>query len=84
MALTGPLERLTAVAKAFRIYISTVPADAEDYLVDHSICLYLMDTNGQILEYFGQHMTAEESIIKAVDLIQKDQAALKAGDKKQM
>lgn len=54
LALTGPLERLTAVAKLFRIYISSIPDGVDDYLVDHSICLYLMDTNGKILEYFGQ------------------------------
>lgn len=84
LALTGPLERLTAVAKLFRIYISSIPDGVDDYLVDHSICLYLMDTNGKILEYFGQHMTADESIIKAVELIQLDQKALKDGSKKQL
>ena len=56
LTLTGSVERVTAAAKIFRIYISSIPADQEDYLVDHSICLYLMDTNGQILEYFGQHV----------------------------
>jgi cytochrome oxidase Cu insertion factor (SCO1/SenC/PrrC family) len=48
LALTGALDKVTSVAKAFRIYISSIPVDQEDYLVDHSICLYMMDTNGQV------------------------------------
>lgn len=84
LTLTGPLERLTSVAKAFRIYISSIPDDVEDYLVDHSICLYLMDTNGKILEYFGQHMTADEIVGKMVDLVQTDQKAIQSGNKKQL
>jgi hypothetical protein len=42
-----------------------------------------MDTNGTILEYFGQHMMADECIGKMVELIRADQQALKT-DKKQL
>ncbi len=38
----------------------------------------------QILEYFGQHMTADECVGKMVELIRIDQQALKTGQKKQL
>jgi len=51
-----------AVCKAYRVYFSTPPnADPKgDYLVDHSIFVYLMDPNGLFVEAFGQNVSAEE------------------------
>lgn len=48
------------------MYFSTPPnADPNgDYLVDHSIYVYLMDPNGQFLEAFGQSVTVDEVVGK--------------------
>jgi len=58
------------VCKAYRVYFSTPPnADPKgDYLVDHSIYVYLMDPNGQFVEAFGQSATSEE----VVDRVMKE------------
>jgi protein SCO1 len=59
-----PYAALKSVCKAYRVYFST-PADADpngDYLVDHSIFIYLMDPNGQFVEAFGQAKTTEEIV----------------------
>jgi protein SCO1/2 len=66
-----------AVCKAYRVYFSTPPnADPKgDYLVDHSIFVYLMDPNGQFVEAFGQNVSAEEvetKINEAVGQWQKE------------
>ena len=52
------------MCKAYRVYFSTPPgADPKgDYLVDHSIFVYLMDPRGQFVEAFGQSTKAEEII----------------------
>jgi protein SCO1/2 len=58
------------------VYFST-PPDADphgDYLVDHSIFIYLMDPQGEFVEAFGQaKVTAEiiERVEKEIELWQK-------------
>lgn len=54
--LVGSYQAVKAMCKAYRIYFSTPPnAKPEDnYLVDHSIFVYLMDPKGQFVEAFGQ------------------------------
>lgn len=64
VGLTGAYTTIKNVCKAYRVYFST-PPDADpkgDYLVDHSIYIYLMDPNGQFVEAFGQSSTAEEVV----------------------
>jgi protein SCO1/2 len=62
--MTGTTEEIAEAAKAYRVYFSTSQYDEQDpngdYLVDHSIFIYLMGPDGQLLEYFGQNRTAEE------------------------
>ena len=62
IGLVGGYTDTKAVCKAYRVYFSTPPnADPKgDYLVDHSIFVYLMDPNGQFVEAFGQNVSAEE------------------------
>jgi len=62
IGLVGGYAETKAVCKAYRVYFSTPPnADPMgDYLVDHSIFVYLMDPNGQFVEAFGQNVTVEE------------------------
>jgi len=60
VALTGTAEQIAAAAKAYRVYVS-VPAEAgEDYLVDHSGFLYLMDREGRYAAHFRHAVTPEE------------------------
>lgn len=64
IGLVGDYASTKAVCKAYRVYFSTPPnADPKgDYLVDHSIFVYLMDPNGEFVEAFGQNVKAEEII----------------------
>jgi protein SCO1/2 len=63
-ALTGTFEAIKATCKAYRVYFSTPPGaqSTDDYLVDHSIFVYLMDPEGKFVEAFGQITTVGEVV----------------------
>ncbi|KDQ28853.1 hypothetical protein PLEOSDRAFT_1111972, partial [Pleurotus ostreatus PC15] len=71
IGLVGSYESTKAVCKAYRVYFSTPPnADPNgDYLVDHSIFVYLMDPEGQFIEAFGQAVDTPEVISKIHDAV---------------
>ena len=46
-------------AKAYRVYF-TKTDDTEDYLVDHSIIMYLIDPKGNFVSFYGKNYTAEQ------------------------
>lgn len=66
VGLYGDYDATKAICKKYRVYFSTPPnADPSgDYLVDHSIFVYLMDPDGKFVEAFGQSVTGEEVVQK--------------------
>ncbi|EPQ59759.1 SCO1 protein [Gloeophyllum trabeum ATCC 11539] len=64
VGLTGPYDAVKAACKAYRVYFSTPPGTkpGDDYLVDHSIFIYLMDPAGQFVDAFGQ-VTGVEDVV---------------------
>ncbi|KAF8960241.1 h-sco1 [Flammula alnicola] len=77
IGLTGGYAETKAVCKAYRVYFSTPPnADPKgDYLVDHSIFVYLMDPTGNFVDAFGQNVEQEqvcEKINEAIANWQKE------------
>lgn len=72
VGLTGTYENVKNVCKKFRVYFSTPPdvKPGQDYLVDHSIFFYLMDSEGNFVDVIGREVTAPqgaERIKKHVD-----------------
>ncbi len=66
MGLTGPRDQLEKVWKGYRVYVMKgIDGSPDDYLMDHSITLYLMDQNARFLDFFGSNMS-EEAIAKKI------------------
>lgn len=49
LGLTGPMDEIQRVAKAYRVYYRKVPLDGGDYTVDHTALVYLFDAEGKFV-----------------------------------
>tara|TARA_Y100000588_G_scaffold303057_1_gene325485 strand:- start:189 stop:545 length:357 start_codon:yes stop_codon:yes gene_type:complete len=65
VGLTGTDEQIAKAARAFRVYYSRSKEDrgaSNDYLLDHSSIIYLMDSVGIYITHFT-HTTAVSKIV---------------------
>ncbi len=64
--LTGSVEQITAVAKAYRVYYAKVKDEesSADYLMDHTAITYLMGPEGEYVGHFGHSVTPEKMAAK--------------------
>ena len=58
LGLTGDPAEIAAVAKAYRVYYKKVPLE-QDYTMDHTTIVYLMDKEGRFVSPFSLKRTAE-------------------------
>jgi len=70
--LTGTEAEIGKIAKSFRLYYSVPETEDDDYLVDHSIFFYLLDREGNMLEYYGRQVEDVELATRITVDIEKD------------
>lgn len=60
VGLTGSEPAIKEAAKAYRVYYSKPDNQDEDYLVDHTIIMYLINPAGLFEAYYGQNIAAKD------------------------
>lgn len=60
IGLTGTPSEIQAAAKAYRVYYAKAAGKERDYLMDHSVFIYLMDRDGKYVTHFTNKQRADE------------------------
>lgn len=69
IGLTGTEEQINAVTKAYKVYYARVPIENDDYTMDHTASVLLMDSSGEFFGTLDFEEAADVRIAKLKKLI---------------
>jgi protein SCO1/2 len=64
LGLTGTSEQVGAALRNFHVYAAKVPLDGDNYVMEHSSFIYLMDREGRYAAHFPAQLPVEELVAK--------------------
>ncbi|XP_061366428.1 protein SCO1 homolog 1, mitochondrial [Gastrolobium bilobum] len=74
IGLTGSPDEIKSVARAYRVYYMKTAEEDSDYLVDHSIVIYLMGPDMDFVKFFGKNNDVDslaDGVIKEIKQYKK-------------
>ncbi|KAE8099182.1 hypothetical protein FH972_017186 [Carpinus fangiana] len=74
IGLTGTPDEIRSVARAYRVYYMKTAEEDSDYLVDHSIVMYLMGPDMKFVKFFGKNNDVDslaDGVIKEIKQYKK-------------
>ncbi|XP_007952959.1 protein SCO2 homolog, mitochondrial [Orycteropus afer afer] len=75
LGLTGSTEQVAQVSRSYRVYYSAGPKDEDqDYIVDHSTTIYLLNPDGLFTDYYSRGRSAAQ----IVESVQRHMAAFRS------
>ena len=69
IGLTGTKEQCAKAARAYRVYYHKTNESSKDYLVDHSIIMYLIDKRGDFVAFYGKNYEARPMAMNILEHI---------------
>ncbi|KAL3728772.1 hypothetical protein ACJRO7_033363 [Eucalyptus globulus] len=79
IGLTGPAAAVRQMAQEYRVYFKKVEEEGDDYLVETSHNMYLLNPNMEVTRYFGVEYSAEELSEAMATEIQRNPRTAVAG-----
>ena len=71
IGLTGSDEEIARVTKAYHAFYKKVPTEGDDYTIDHTASVYLMDADGKLQSIIDYHEDPKTSLAKLERLVDK-------------
>ncbi|MDR0296836.1 MAG: SCO family protein [Rickettsia sp.] len=72
IGLAGSKQQIKEVADKFKVYYAKIDTNSEDYMLDHSSFVYLMDRQGKYVKHFYLNSSAQE-IIEFIRIMEQNQ-----------
>lgn len=74
MGATGTQAQIDQIVKAYRVYVKMTPSedgDPDDYIVDHTASVYLLDSKGSFVGTIAYQEDAKNAVAKLKRLLKK-------------
>ncbi|KAH7652742.1 protein SCO1/2 protein [Dioscorea alata] len=71
IGLTGPIDAIRQIAQEYRVFFKKVDEEGQDYLVQCSKNMYLLDPNMDVVRFFGAEYAPEQLANEIVKEAQK-------------